>query len=160
LINRLKGLLVTQGVSMRIGKDFLEQLETVRLWDGNPMPAGLRERLARDWAQLQNVETQLREAKAGLTLRQPDAVTRPGARSHSTDIAGDWSHRLVDAGDGDFRLAPDSKRAAVGGAGRVWCHRRIKVARHTMSRASRARQQARPADHGATRLALVVLPAG
>jgi transposase len=78
LINRLKGLLVTQGVSMRIGKDFLEQLETVRLWDGTPIPTGLRERLARDWAQLQNVETQLREAKAGLTLRQPDTVTPTG----------------------------------------------------------------------------------
>jgi len=99
LINRLKGLLVTQGVSMRIGKDFLEQLETVRLWDGTPMPAGLRERLARDWAQLQNVETQLREAKAGLTLRQPDAVTRPGARSRSYRHACDWPHRLMDAGD-------------------------------------------------------------
>ena len=78
LINRLKGLLVTQGVSMRIDKDFLEQLETVRLWDGTLMPAGLRERLARDWAQLQNVETQLREAKAGLTLRQPDPATPTG----------------------------------------------------------------------------------
>jgi transposase len=78
LINRLKGLLVTQGVSMRIDKDFLEQLGTVRLWDGTPMPAGLRERLARDWAQLQNVETQLCEAKARLTLRQPDPVTPTG----------------------------------------------------------------------------------
>jgi transposase len=78
LINRLKGLLVTQGLCLRIGKDFLEQLETVRLWDGTSLPAGLRERLARDWAQLQNVETQLREIKTALKLRQPDTATPTG----------------------------------------------------------------------------------
>ena len=78
LINRLKGLLVTQGLCLRIGNDFLAQLETVRLWDGTFVPAGLRERLTRDWAQLQAVETQLREAKGALKLRQPDAVTPTG----------------------------------------------------------------------------------
>ncbi len=78
LINRLKGLLVTQGLCLRISKDFLEQLETVRLWDGTSLPAGLRERLARDWAQLQTVEIQLREAKTALKLRQPDALTPTG----------------------------------------------------------------------------------
>jgi transposase len=79
LINRLKGLLVTQGLCLGIGKDFLEQLETVRLWDGTALPAGLRERLARDWAQLQNVETQLRETKTALKQRQPDAMTPTGS---------------------------------------------------------------------------------
>ncbi len=78
LTNRLKGLLVTHGVSMRIGKDFLEQLESVRLWDGTPLPPGLRERLARDWAQLQTVATQLRELQRALARRQPDARTATG----------------------------------------------------------------------------------
>jgi transposase len=78
LVNRLKGLLVTQGVSMRIGKDFLEQLTTVRLWDGTPVPAGLCERLGCTWAQLQKVETQLRELKAARITRQLDAGTLTG----------------------------------------------------------------------------------
>jgi transposase len=78
LINRLKGLLVTQGVRIGIDKDFLDQLKTVRLWDGTPMPAGLCERLTHDWAQLQKVQTQLRELKAARMVRQPDPVTPTG----------------------------------------------------------------------------------
>ena len=78
LINRLKGLLVTQGVSIRIDRNFLEQLKTVRLWDETALPAGLCERLACDWAQLQKVETQLGELKAARTVRQPDPATPTG----------------------------------------------------------------------------------
>ncbi len=78
LINRLKGLLNTHGVSMRIGKDFLEQLESVRLWDGTSLPAGLRERLACNWAQLQTVATQLRELQRALSCRPPDVRTATG----------------------------------------------------------------------------------
>jgi len=78
---------------MRIGKDFLEQLETVRLWDGNP-DAGGPARAARraTGRSCRTVETQLREAKAGLTLRQPDGGDADGrALAQLTDIAGDWS---------------------------------------------------------------------
>jgi transposase len=78
LINRLKGLLVTHGVAMRIGKDFLEQLERVRLWDGTALPAGLRERLARDWTLLQAVAKQLRELQRTLTHVQPNMETPTG----------------------------------------------------------------------------------
>lgn len=64
LINRIKGLLMTQGVEVPINKDFPAHLRAARLWDGSPVPAGLQERLAQDWAQLQLVEGQLRERKA------------------------------------------------------------------------------------------------
>jgi transposase len=77
LINRMKGLLTTQGVQIPINKDFLEQLHAAQLWDGTPIPTGLQERLAQDWAQLRQVETQLRERRARAT-RQPDATTPTG----------------------------------------------------------------------------------
>jgi len=38
-INRLKGLLASQGVRMEVKADFRLQLEEVRLWDGSPLPA-------------------------------------------------------------------------------------------------------------------------
>ena len=78
LINRLKGLLVTQGVSVPVDKDFLDRLQTVRLWDDTPVPAGLRDRLARDWAQLQHIERHLRELKGMRTARQPSPDTPTG----------------------------------------------------------------------------------
>ena len=43
-INRIKGLLVGQGVRIPVEADFLEGLQSVRLWDGSPLPVGLRSR--------------------------------------------------------------------------------------------------------------------
>jgi transposase len=40
-INRLKGLLVGQGVHLAIGGDFLEEGARVRVWDGSPLAARL-----------------------------------------------------------------------------------------------------------------------
>jgi transposase len=36
VFNRLKGLLATHGVALRIDEDFLNQLNAARLWDGTP----------------------------------------------------------------------------------------------------------------------------
>jgi len=60
-INRLKALLATHGVRIRIDRGFVEALETVRLWDGTPLPPGVRDRLCREWTHLQGVEAQRRE---------------------------------------------------------------------------------------------------
>jgi transposase len=78
LINRLKGLLVTQGLSVPVDKDFLDRLQTVRLWDDTPLPAGLCDRLTRDWTQLQHIEQHLRELKAARSARQPSPDTPTG----------------------------------------------------------------------------------
>jgi transposase len=77
LINRLKGLLMTQGVQVPIDLEFLAHVKAARLWDGTPLPAGLQERLAQDWAQLQQVEKQLRERKTR-AARLLDRRTRTG----------------------------------------------------------------------------------
>jgi transposase len=63
LINRLKGLLATQGVQLAVNEDFLPQLEAARLWDGTPVPPGLKQRLMRVWAQLAFLNTQREEAE-------------------------------------------------------------------------------------------------
>src|SRR5713226_3842943 len=77
LINRMKGLLTTQGVQIPIDKHYLEHLHAAQLWDGTPVPTGLQERLTQDWAQLRQVETQLRERRAR-AVRPPDATTPTG----------------------------------------------------------------------------------
>lgn len=68
-INRMKGILVSQGVVMEVQTDFVEQMEGVRLWDGSPIPAGVRnlllreyERLVLVWAQIHQIEVLRREA--------------------------------------------------------------------------------------------------
>jgi len=60
-INCIKSLGVLLGVRLTVGGDFLERLETIRLWDGSPLPTGLQARLKREYACLQFVEEQIEE---------------------------------------------------------------------------------------------------
>jgi transposase len=59
--NRIKGLLYCQGIKMPVKEDFLETLPTVRLWDGSPLPAGLRSRVEREFAIWRFVNHQIEE---------------------------------------------------------------------------------------------------
>jgi transposase len=63
-INRLKGLLASQGVRMPVGSAFLERLEHVRLWDGSALPSGLKARLEREHAGLLFVQQHIAEVEA------------------------------------------------------------------------------------------------
>jgi transposase len=49
LTNRIKGLLVNQGLVLPSQADLPTYLATARLWDGTPLPAQLRARLEREW---------------------------------------------------------------------------------------------------------------
>jgi transposase len=73
-INRIKGLLAGQGVRLAVRGDFLEALERIRLWDGSPLPPGLRSRLEREYACLQFVNQQIQavEAERSQALRTSD----------------------------------------------------------------------------------------
>ena len=70
-INRIHGLLAGQGIRMLIQADFLAHLDELRLWDGAPLPAGLRARLEQEYACLQFVNEQVaaQEAKRRELLR-------------------------------------------------------------------------------------------
>jgi transposase len=78
LLCRLQGLLVTQGLRLRMDENFLARLEAARLWDGSPVPDGLAQRVRRVWAQLELVNTQLEELEAARGALVPDPETATG----------------------------------------------------------------------------------
>src|SRR6266540_2973579 len=59
LVNRIKGLLAGQGIAMRMGPGFLKSLDQVRIWDGSPLPPGLRCRVETEAARYHVVHRQL-----------------------------------------------------------------------------------------------------
>jgi transposase len=62
--NRIKGLLASQGVVLAVGAGFIERLDRVRLWDGSPLPCGLRARLEREWAKVEGLTAQIKALEA------------------------------------------------------------------------------------------------
>jgi transposase len=63
-INRIKGLLVSQGVRLEIKKDFPQQVSQAKLWDGSPIPPGLQARVVREFARIELVNQQIKELEA------------------------------------------------------------------------------------------------
>jgi transposase len=58
---RIYSLLSTQGVRLRLTRQFPDQLALVRVWDGSPVPAALIARLTREWTHYQQIEARRRE---------------------------------------------------------------------------------------------------
>jgi transposase len=59
-MNRMKGWLITHGLRLdRLPKDFHAGVARVQLWDGSLLPAGLRQRLEREYERWQLVQQQL-----------------------------------------------------------------------------------------------------
>lgn len=59
LTNRIKGVLATHGCRVTVGPRLAAALSRLQTWDGQPLPAGLRERVTTDWAQWQRVQEHL-----------------------------------------------------------------------------------------------------
>ncbi len=59
-INRIKGLLASQGVVQEIGTGFMEEIGAVRLWDGSRLPRRLRMRLEREYERIGLVAEHIR----------------------------------------------------------------------------------------------------
>jgi len=82
--NRIRGLLVTQGVRLGDRIDLRdERLDSIRLWDGGPLAPGLKSRMRREWAhllflkgQISALERQRQSALRGKdeTDAEPDLV--------------------------------------------------------------------------------------
>jgi transposase len=62
--NRIKGLLTCQGVSVSVKPDFLDRLESIRLWDGSYLPEALRMRLRREYQRWLFVNQQIDQLTA------------------------------------------------------------------------------------------------
>ena len=60
---RIQSLLFTQGIDMRVDKNFLEKLERLRCWDGKPVAEQLKIRLVGEYQRLQIVQSQLRQLR-------------------------------------------------------------------------------------------------
>ena len=61
---RIKGLLSTQGIQVTTLTKLPEQLEALRLWDGSPIPPGLRDRILRVYAHHTFLSQQIAEIEA------------------------------------------------------------------------------------------------
>lgn len=62
--NRIKGLLATQGIVLKKLDGLPEILDSVRRWDGTPLPKELRERLERDWAEAELIAERIGKLEA------------------------------------------------------------------------------------------------
>jgi transposase len=77
VINRLHGLLTTQGLRIPLRQDFLERVAAAQLWDGTPLPTGLVHRLQRAWDQLRFLNGQLADVDAERAALATEAATEP-----------------------------------------------------------------------------------
>ena len=62
--NRIKGLLFKVGVKLEDLRDLPAQLSRIRLWNGEPLPQGLRARIERDWQMVQQSRQRIKEIVA------------------------------------------------------------------------------------------------
>jgi transposase len=62
--NRIQGLLATQGIRLPMTRHFLAGLAAAQTGDGRSLPDQWRQRIERDWAQLQAIELRLRTLRA------------------------------------------------------------------------------------------------
>ena len=61
---RIKGVLSSQGVRLTSLSKLPEPLEALRLWDGAPLPSGLRRRVLRVWAHHEFLSAQIAAGEA------------------------------------------------------------------------------------------------
>ncbi len=78
LVNRVRGLLASQGIAVKMGgKGLIEPLESLRIWDGSPIPSGLKIRVEQELSRRTSVHEQLLalEAARNREIREGGSVT-------------------------------------------------------------------------------------
>ena len=75
--NRIKGLLASLGLQTEVTADFLQKLQALRTWDDQAVPAGMQQRLLREFARWQFVDRQIRDAE-NERARKIRTATEPG----------------------------------------------------------------------------------
>jgi transposase len=78
----MKSLLLTQGLVLRVDASFPTALTTARVWDGTPIPAGLRARLDRAWGHLAFLNDELEQLDAAREAIAVDPDTPLGRYVH------------------------------------------------------------------------------
>jgi transposase len=78
-LNRIQGWRASHGRGLPPGRDFPEQWEPLRLWDGAPLPAGLRHRLQQAWEHVVALAQRIAQweaARRAVLQTAADAVTK------------------------------------------------------------------------------------
>ena len=97
VINRVHGLLATQGIRLPLHRRWRDQLATATCGDGTPVPPGLRQRLDAVGAQLQFLDAQLADVDAARAALPVDEGTETGRcvqqlqRLHGIGASGAWT---------------------------------------------------------------------
>jgi transposase len=76
VINRIGGLLATQGTMAAVRADFDERLAQLRTWDGEPLPPALQARLAREWTTLTLLTRQMHDVSRARRAQLRDPAVR------------------------------------------------------------------------------------
>lgn len=77
--NRIGSLLALQGIRLEVGKDFIEELQAARRWNGQELPEGARQELLREHQRLLQVDQQV-EALEDEQLERLKAPQTPSDR--------------------------------------------------------------------------------
>jgi transposase len=82
VVNRIGGLLVTQGIRVKVRADFGLRLAELRTWRGDPLPSALRDRLAREWEKVALLTRQIGTIEQGrrAQLRTATSAEDPSLR--------------------------------------------------------------------------------
>ena len=113
---RIKGVLSSQGIRLTSLRKLPEQLDALRLWDGSPLPRGLRRRLLRVYAHHQFLSEQIAaveaERRALLETSQEASIEKIRQLMHLRGIGinGAWLLVMEFFGWRDFK-----NRREVGG---------------------------------------------
>lgn len=70
--------MVSAGVRLSLTQDFLTRVRRAQRWDGTLLPEGLQQRLARSWAHLEFLDTQLADLEEARTTLEADPHTPTG----------------------------------------------------------------------------------
>lgn len=99
--NRIKGLLQTQGIKLKVNTRFLASLESVRLFDGSKLPVHLEAELVREYERRQLVERQIK----GLNSLREEYIQQLKA----TD---EWEELEVEPQEQEVVVQPESSTQA------------------------------------------------
>jgi transposase len=86
VMNRIGGLLATQGVRTKVLMDFASRLPRLRMWNGEPLPVALYSRLEREWAKVELFSTHISALERA----------RNAALRHATDPTVVMVRRLLE----------------------------------------------------------------
>ena len=143
-VNRIKGLLVGQGIHLSVDSEFLTRLPQLHLWDGAPLPAGLAARLQREFTcwqfilpKILDLETErrtvIRESQDPGMVQVRQLLRLKGIGENSA-----WLYVMEFFGSRDFhnRRETCGERSRTIGAVAGLCPRPFRAAAKIMNRVS------------------------